>query len=91
MVCEPMAGVLMVSVAVDGEPEVTSAVPTAAPSSVKLTVPLGAVPPDEGGLMEAVNCSVLPTPGESVAGVTTTVGVLLETLMVTELDVEDEE
>ncbi|HUW12154.1 MAG TPA: hypothetical protein VM537_20680 [Anaerolineae bacterium] len=81
----------MVRVAVDGEPAVTSAVPTATPSTVKLTVPLGEVPPELGGLMEADNCTVPPTPGLSVDGETTTVGVLLETLMVTEVAVVDDE
>ena len=79
----------MVMVAVAGEPPTTSAVPTALPSSVKFTVPVAGVPPEEGGLMEAVICSVLPAEGVCVAGVSSTVGVLLETLRDTAVAVED--
>ena len=71
-----------VSVAVDGEPAVTAVVPTVAPSTLKLTVPEGYVVVVVPGEMVAVSCSVLPTAGAVVAGVTVTVGVLLPTVSV---------
>jgi hypothetical protein len=89
-VCEPIDGVVTVSVAVEGDPETAEVVPTTVPSTKKLTVPVAEVPLEDGGVMVAVSCSVLPALGVVVAGVTTTVGVLLVVFSVTAVAVEEE-
>jgi len=77
-----------VKTAVDGVPGTTVAVPTATPSTVKVTVPDGG---EELGLLDetvAVTCSELPGAGVVVAGVSTSVVEALATISVTEAATE---
>jgi hypothetical protein len=69
--CVPVAGTVMVTLAV--VPPVSGALPTAPPSSVKLTVPVGTVLPESLAVKVAVTSSELPPRGVVVAGVTASV------------------
>ena len=87
--CVPMAGAVMVAVAVeDGDEAVTGTVATLLPSRVMETVPVGAVALAEGGLMVTVSCRLLPASGVKVAGVKTTVGAELASVTTAAADVE---
>jgi len=84
----PTAGVVMLTLVVEGDPGTRMPVPTAMPSRVKVMVPDAAVEPATAGETEAETCRKLPAVGVRVAGVTATVGALLETLMETGVEVD---
>jgi hypothetical protein len=78
----------MVNDAVEGEAEVTVAVPWATPSIAKLTVPVGLVAEGLEEVIAAETASEAPAVGVSEAGVTTVLVGLLPVVIVTEADVE---
>jgi len=80
-----LAGTVMVIVAVF--PETRFDEPCVAPSSVKVTVPLGVAELAETGESVAVRSSVLPPSGVVVAGTRARVVESLDTVMVTLEDV----
>ena len=87
--CVPMVGAVMLRVAVEeGEPLTTNAVPTVAPSMVTVTVPVGGVLTEPGGVIEMVSGRLLPAAGVVVAGVSVTVGVLVDKVIDAATEVE---
>lgn len=78
----------MVMLAVEGDPEVTFALPWLAPSSVKLTVPVGCVEPGVVAVIAAETTREVPAVGVRVAGVKTVVVELLPTVIVALDDTE---
>jgi hypothetical protein len=71
----------MVELAVEGLPDTTGADATCAPSSVKVTVPVGGVLPAFVGVMVAVTANMLPGAGVLVPRVKASVAVLWTGLM----------
>jgi len=84
----PAEGAGIVKLAVEeGVDAVTGDEPTVAPSTVKVTVPVGGVP-GPGGVMVTDSVKLVPGGGVVVEGVKTTVGVTDETLIVYAVEVE---
>ena len=82
--CVPVAGVVMLMVAVVPE---TLALPTVAPSRLKVMVPVGTTLPNDPPMV-AVTCKELPAVGVVVAGLTVSVVAPLATVRVTWVEVE---
>ena len=82
-VCEPGESAGSVTLEVEGEPGETPWTAVVTPLTVKLTVPEGCVEPRDEGEMVAVIGNVLPSAGDVVDGVSTSVVGVLATVKLT--------
>jgi hypothetical protein len=86
--CVPAVRLLIVTVAVEGDPATTDCTPALTPSSVNVTFPVGCVDPAAEGVMVAVTCTEFPAVGVVDDGVTTVVVGVFATVMFTDGEVE---